>query len=266
MPKTKAAVSGPATDRAVALLLSAVKPLERTFRPTFEGIENIPKERPVLFVGNHVVWSGIDILLMAAGLMREADIRIRPLGDRAHFMIPLWRDVLRAYGAVEGSRPNCAKLMREGQCILVYPGGAREVAKRRGEKYKLLWGNRLGFAKMALEHDAIIVPFATVGGEEMWDIVVDANDLLASPIGPLVDKLLPRKDFIAPLVTGRGGGPLPKPVKMYFRFEPPIRVTEIEGSDEEARARTVRDLTKTAVESALQTLFDRRDREQAAKP
>lgn len=262
MPKTSNDISSPASDRAVAVLLAAVKPLERVFRPSFEGLEHIPSERPILFVGNHVVWSGIDIILMAAGLMREANIRIRPLGDRAHFMIPLWRDVLRTYGAVEGTRPNCARLMREGQCILVYPGGAREVAKRRGEKYKLLWGNRLGFAKMAIEHDALIVPFATVGGEEMWDIVVDANDLLESPVGPLIEKFIPRKDFIAPIVTGRGGGPLPKPVKMYFRFEPAIRVADVPGEGDE-RARAVRDLTKTAVESALASLFDRRDAEAA---
>lgn len=262
MAKAKTEVdTGPASDRAVAVLKRAVKPLEKTFKPSFEGLENIPSERPILFVGNHVIWSGIDIVLMAAGLMREADIRIRPLGDRAHFMIPVWRDVLRAYGAVEGSRPNCARLMREGQCILVYPGGAREVAKRRGEKYKLLWGNRVGFAKMALEHDAIIVPFATVGGEEMWDIVVDANDLLASPIGPIVDKLVPRKDFIAPLVKPAKGGP----VKMYFRFEPAIRMREFRSLAEDDRPKAVAARTKAAVESALETLFARRDAEERKK-
>jgi hypothetical protein len=52
---------------------------------------------------------------------------------------------------------------------------------------------------------------------------------------------------------------------MYFRFEPPIRVSEIEAADEDARARIVRDRTKAAVESALETLFARRDHDEAMK-
>eukprot|EP00959_Pyramimonas_sp_CCMP1952_P265617 5553482-Pyramimonas_sp.AAC.1 len=34
---------------------------------------------------------------------------------------------------------NCFKLLQAGQAVLLYPGGAREVAKRKNEKYKLLW-------------------------------------------------------------------------------------------------------------------------------
>jgi hypothetical protein len=35
--------------------------------------------------------------------------------------------------------------------VLVYPGGGREVAKRKGEKYQLLWKERVGFARLAIE-------------------------------------------------------------------------------------------------------------------
>jgi 1-acyl-sn-glycerol-3-phosphate acyltransferase len=245
-------------ETAQKILLELVKPFERTHKPVFDGLENIPDDRPLLFVSNHVVWSGVDIVLLAAGLLREKGIRLRALGDRAHFQIPIWRQLVAAIGAVEGSRPNCARLMADGECILVYPGGAREVAKRRGEKYKLIWGNRLGFAKMALEHDCAIVPTATVGGEEMWDIRLDADDILASPVGPIVEKLMPRKDFLAPLVTGIGGTPLPHPVRMYYRFEPPIRMSDVVGASTDERARALRDTTKASVEAALARLLARR--------
>lgn len=259
------AIDPAVSDSTARLIVDLVKPLELTHPATYEGFENIPEDRPLLFVGNHVVWSGIDILLLASGLLREKGIRLRALGDRAHFQIPVWRRAVAAFGTVEGTRPNCARLMRQGECILVYPGGAREVAKRRGEKYQLIWGNRVGFAKMALEHDCTIVPFATVGGEEVWDIRLDADDLLASPVGPLLDRLLPRKDFLAPVVTGLGGTPLPKPARMYFRFEPPIRMSQIEGSTLDERAHLLRDRTKIAVESALTRLLARRDEEESAK-
>jgi hypothetical protein len=42
------------------------------------------------------------------------------------------------------------------------PGGAGEVFKGRGQDYKLLWKERLGFARMAIEFGYPIVPFAAV--------------------------------------------------------------------------------------------------------
>jgi hypothetical protein len=75
--------------------------------------------------------------------------------------------------------------MAEQGSILVFPGGAREVFKRKGEQYRLLWGKRTGFAHLAIEHGYAIVPFSAVGAEDAFDILIDAEELLASPIGPL---------------------------------------------------------------------------------
>ena len=65
--------------------------------------------------------------------------------------------------------------------ILVYPGGGREVAKRKGESYKLIWKERMGFARLAIEHGYTIVPFAAVGAEEAVDIVLDGDNPLMAP-------------------------------------------------------------------------------------
>jgi hypothetical protein len=75
--------------------------------------------------------------------------------------------------------------MAEQGSILVFPGGAREVFQRKGEQYRLLWGKRTGFAHLAIEHGYAIVPFSAVGAEDAFDILIDAEELLASPIGPL---------------------------------------------------------------------------------
>lgn len=40
---------------------------------------------------------------------------------------------------VLGTPENCAALMQAGQSILVFPGGGREVMRRKGEAYRLIW-------------------------------------------------------------------------------------------------------------------------------
>jgi hypothetical protein len=45
------------------------------------------------------------------------------------------------------------------------------VAKRKGEKYQLFWReDRADFVRLAAKFDAIIVPFAAVGGDDAFDL------------------------------------------------------------------------------------------------
>ena len=81
------------------------------------------------------------------------------------------RDVM---GAVDGTRRNVDLLMQTGQAIFVYPGGARETFKRTtDEKYCLIWGDRKGFAQMAVRHGCTIVPVTNYGTEDMINVVGD---------------------------------------------------------------------------------------------
>ena len=157
--------------------------------PKSIGIEQVPDRGPLLFVGNHTIFGVLDAPMMFFELYTKRGIFLRSLGDHLHFRIPLWRDLLRRFGVVDGTRENCAQLMRAGESILVFPGGGREVAKRKGEKYKLIWKNRVGFARMAIRFGCPIVPFAAVGAEDAFDILLDANDLMASPLGAILERL-----------------------------------------------------------------------------
>jgi 1-acyl-sn-glycerol-3-phosphate acyltransferase len=236
-------------DRAIALL----EPWRRLTSPRFVGLERIPRrERPLLFVGNHTILGVLDAPLFIAEVRRRAGLALRALGDHVHFRIPLWRELLSRMGVVDGTRESCRRLMRAGEALLVFPGGAREVAKRRGEKYRLIWKQRLGFARMALEQGCTIVPFAAVGAEDALDIVLDADDLMASPLGPILRKLRVRPDVVMPIVKGVGPTPLPRPERLYFHIGEPIAVAR-GGGDEEARA--LRDRVKRAVEAGIDALL-----------
>jgi len=141
-------VPSPPSPAFVARTLRVMEPLRKLINPKVYGIENVP-ERGALLVGNHTVLGVLDLPLICAELWKRGRI-VRALGDHAQFKVPGWRDMLKSVGVVEGSRANCAELMQRGELILVFPGGGREVAKRKGERYELVWKNRIGFARRGI--------------------------------------------------------------------------------------------------------------------
>ncbi len=246
-------------ERAMALL----EPWRKLVAPKFLGMDLLPTERPLLFVGNHTLYGVLDIGLLWRELLLKHDIFLRGLADHAHFKIPFWRDLMAVWGAVDGTRENCAALMAAGETILVFPGGAREVAKRRGEEYRLIWKERMGFARMAIAHQCTIVPFASVGVDDAFEIVLDANDVLASPIGALLRKLDVREDFILPLARGLGPMMLPRAERFYFEILPPIETRGL--ADTEDDARVLRDRVRDSIQAGLDHLLSVRERDPKRK-
>jgi hypothetical protein len=59
---------------------------------------------------------------------------------------------------------------------IVRAGGAKEVAKLRDQKYQLLWKDG-DFIRLAARCDALIVPFAAVGGDDAFDLFMDTKEV-----------------------------------------------------------------------------------------
>ena len=236
-------------------VLRVLEPWRILTSPKIYGLDRIPDSRPLLFVGNHTLFGVLDVPMLFRELVTQRDIFLRSLGDHLHFKVPLWRDFLLRYGVVPGSRKNCAQLMESGECILVFPGGGREVAKRKGEKYKLIWKERIGFARMAVRYGCTIVPFSAIGVEDAYDILLDVGDLLASPLGPLVKKLGVRYDILWPIVKGAGPTPLPRPHRLYFRIGEPVETAGLGGDfDNTDLCKTIRDRVRSEIELGIEWL------------
>lgn len=236
-------------------LTSLLEPLARVVQPKVYGTERIP-DRGVLFVGNHTLYGLIDVPFLIAELWRR-EIEVRPLGDHAHYAIPVWRNLLELCGMVRGTRENVRALMREGQNVLVFPGGAGEVFRRRDERYRLKWKERLGFARLAVEFGYPIVPFAEVGVEEMFDVVADDRTRVVRDASRLLERLAgvpipPVGVGVAPL--------LPRPERMYFWFGEAIETAAPRDlADVERAVRAVREEARAAVEGGIDFLRAERD-------
>ena len=177
------------SDQAIDRLVSLLGPLGRIAQPKIYGLENLPANGSLL-VGNHTIFRFLDLPFMMAEVWKRRRLVIRGLGEHAHYAIPVWRDLLAACGMVRGTRDNVRALMGDRQTILVFPGGAREVNKRRGQQYQLLWKERIGFARLAIEQGYPVVPFAAVGADDMLDVIVDRNTPIYGQLAGLYEKLL----------------------------------------------------------------------------
>jgi len=176
-----------------------------------------------MFISNHTLMGMLDTPLLMLGIYTETEHFPRSMGDHFHFKVPGWRELLRRFGVVHGTREGCRALMREEQSLLIFPGGGREVFKRRGEAYQLLWGKRSGFARLAREFAYTIIPVASIGAEECYKILMDQEDLRRIPGGENFLACSPRSDVAFPtLVRGLGWTPLPNPQRFYFHFGEPI--------------------------------------------
>jgi 1-acyl-sn-glycerol-3-phosphate acyltransferase len=209
----------------------------RYFDPEFLGLWEADLSRPALFVGNHTLFGLTDAPLMIEHLYTQYGVMLRGLGDRGHFKLPYWGEFLMRNGMVLGTPENCAALMRSGQHVLVFPGGGREVMRRRGEAYRLIWKQRAGFARLAIEHGYDIIPFGSVGPDESYRILLDADDLRASKAWQWLSRRLPLEemtrggDMIPPLARGLGPSLIPRPQRYYFGFGQRIPTAQLQGRE-----------------------------------
>lgn len=207
---------------------------KRYFTPTFVGAEYIQSAQPVMYVGNHTLYGMLDAPMLIDFLYHQHKVAVVSIADHGHFYIPLWRDIYKKFGAIDGTRDYVREAMQAGYSILVFPGGGREVLKRQGEQYQLIWKQRYGFLRLAQEFHYDIVPFAALGGDEAFDIGFDANRIVQQKWfktllkHPKLDQWLRHGDIIPSLPKNI----LPKRLRFYFKFMPPLATTSIQSEQD----------------------------------
>jgi 1-acyl-sn-glycerol-3-phosphate acyltransferase len=241
------------------------------FPPHYVGLDDVDFSRPALWVANHTVYGVLDAPMLVAEIYQRHGVLLRSLADRAHFAVPAWRDMLAAGGCIVGTPENCSQLMQQGHHVLVFPGGGREVAKRKGEEHQLVWKNRTGFARMAIEHGYPIIPVAQLGADDALTITVDANDLMQTTVGDMIrdNRLLNRLtrggDMLFPLVRGVAGLPIPRPHPFWFHIGTPIP-TDLYNPDDDDDRWMLREIVAQSILDAMDQLRQLREQHQASNP
>lgn len=223
------------TIRHNAKLIRLISSLQRFyFRPTFLGAENLVAHKPAMYVGNHTIYGVLDSPILIDYLFTEHKIAVVSLADHMHFHIPVWKEVVKRVGGIDGIQEYAKAAMRQGYSILVFPGGGREVIKRKGEAYQLIWKQRFGFLKLAQEFGYEIAPFVALGGDEVFDLGFDVNVLLQQKwfnkilSNPKIDRFLRHGEVIPSIPKHL----IPKRIPFYFKFMPRLATDQIQTMDD----------------------------------
>lgn len=243
-------------SEALQKIQGGIQPVVDLYRPFVSGLDKLPTDGRFLLVGNHTQQAFAEILLVPHYVRRVTGTRVRPLADRKFGEAKgLGRDLIAAYGGVVGAPETARELMRHNETILVFPGGGREIAKFKGEEYRLNWHGRSGFARLAAEHDYPIVPVGLVGGDDVYKSLVTRDSRLGRLSQAVSKRLSGDADMAMPLIRGIGPTLIPRPQRMYLRFGDPIDTSRPARVPAETWVSTVRDNTQRELEAILRDLL-----------
>ncbi|KAJ6353940.1 hypothetical protein OIU76_002878 [Salix suchowensis] len=159
------------------------------------GLAGVPDEGPVLFIGYHMLM-GFEIYSLVQEFLKEKNVLVIENSFTGFSVI----DWLKVMGAVPVTGSNLFKLLSTKSHVLLYPGGQREALHNKGEAYKLFWPDQPEFVRMAARFGATIVPFGTVGEDDIGEFALDYHDMMKIPI--LNDYV---RDFMSKLTRVRDG-------------------------------------------------------------
>jgi len=233
-----------------------------------QGMEDIP-DAPALIISNH---SGGVLIPDAWGLgyvwYKHFGLE-RPLHGMGHEMLFKVRgtgEPMARLGALKASRANAIKAMRDSRHdIAVMPGGDVDVFRPYGDRFKVSFGGRKGYARIALQAGVPIVPVANSGAHETL-IILKRGRRIAKALGI---KKLTRSDVFPISLSVPWGltiGPMPNlpfPARFRYRFGGPI---QLEDRPIESPTQAQIDELDRRVRASMQHLLDRLKEETPSIP
>ncbi len=197
------------SPKFIKLVSRLTRFLEISLRFSVNGIDNIPTSGPAILLMNHSAVA-VDGMLLNVRFLKEKGRIIRSLiskNMRRHIFL---RESVMLCGGVDANASNALELLKQGELLLIYPGGPKEGLKDDKMRYKLIWDGEYGFIKLALKTWAPVVPIASIGLDENFHLISDGtfiNDLLFGPKAFLLPIFRPSR-IIPKKVTLHVGEPI----------------------------------------------------------
>jgi 1-acyl-sn-glycerol-3-phosphate acyltransferase len=159
----KSFFEGKGRKQEISLFLLEI--VRKYFRLEVEGVENLPKKGRALIVPNHSGVTALDAVMVGNELHRAVKRVPRILAHPLWFVGPNIRILARRMGLEEANKDAGEKLLRQGNCVMIFPEGAAGNFKPTAKRYQLQEFRR-GFVRMAMATKSPIVPVVVIGAEE----------------------------------------------------------------------------------------------------
>ncbi|KAI3381255.1 hypothetical protein SNEBB_007209 [Seison nebaliae] len=131
-----------------------------------KGIDKLPNDRGCLLILYHGALPA-DLYYLVAYCILMHRRRLHIVGDKFLFKIPGIRTLLETFEVCVGSLDDCQKILEKKEMLIIAPGGVRE-ALFGDNQYELIWGQRIGYAKVAFHSKCSIFPVFTENIREAY--------------------------------------------------------------------------------------------------
>jgi 1-acyl-sn-glycerol-3-phosphate acyltransferase len=223
--------------------------LERRYwRIEVDGFERVPREGRAVLVGPHrglMPWDGIMLIHM---IWQRTGRAPRFLMHPGLVRWPFCFNFMTKLGGVIACQENADHVLERGGLLGIFPEGVNGVFTLYRDAYRLGKFGRHDFVRIALRHQAPIVPFVNVGSAEIFPILKRFNWRWWKR----------RTDWpCLPLTVT----PLPLPSKWHVQFLAPVQVAGRYPPDAAEDAGVVRSISvevRGRMEAAIEEILRRR--------
>lgn len=194
------------------------------WRIDHEGLDNIPAAGRALFVSNHRGFMPLDAVMHLSLILKHRGRIPRFLIIHTLLRRPFLGNFLTKLGGVIASQENAARLFAAENLVGLFPEGIRGTFSPYKRAYQLRDFSKSGFARMAIENQAPVIPAAVVGHAEIFPILgrIDWSYVTREWGWPYLP--------IAPMFPL---APVPLPSKWHVRVLPPVPLQGLRPPDAE---------------------------------
>lgn len=189
-----------------------------------EGMENIPVTGKGLYVSNHRGFMPLDAVMHLSLMFTQRRRVPRFLIIHSLLRTPFLSNFLTKLGGVVASQENATRLFEQGEIVGIFPEGIRGTFLPYKSTYKLRDFTRSGFARIAVENQAPVIPSAVIGHAEIFPIIgrIDSSWVVRELGWPYLP--------IAPMFPL---APIPIPSKWHVRVLEPVPLQGLKPADAE---------------------------------
>lgn len=228
------------------------------FRVRCSGVEQVPADDPIIFVGNHSGGLSTPDTAMAVHAYWSHWGPERPtyaLVDPGIFHMPKMAKHIARVGGLAAVPRMAQEVLRAGASLLIYPGAGDEAYRPHYERHLVKLGARSAYVRLAMRYKAPIVPVVCHGGHDTLIVLDDGTEraraLGLDKVG--VERLPLTYSWPYGLALGSLYG-LPFPARMDITFGEAIRFDGFGAAD--ARDPRVIEWCHRHVERRMQAMLD----------
>lgn len=139
------------------------------------GLDNLRIGRSALLVGYHGRPVAFDMCMLSVAVHDRLGYLPHGIIHSGFDRSPRARAFFDALGFVTGDGEGLRSAIARGEHVITLPGGTREGMRSARHRYRVDWGRRRGYLRLAARHGLPIIPVGASGVDDAYVGLVDGH-------------------------------------------------------------------------------------------